>query len=151
MLELLLADGLVGAAFCDPPMFAAAGALSERDGEAGCGGATAAEWLASLLLLLSTSAPKIPFPGLELDLAARGGALWKGTFVAASDVTLYTGGLSQWVQPVISKDRATPNSPKYRCISISYEDRPGWRHRSGEVPFLPCGKICRSRLQKGRA
>jgi hypothetical protein len=29
-------------------------------------------------------------------------------FVAASDVTLYTGGLSQWVQPVISKDRATP-------------------------------------------
>jgi len=28
-----------------------------------------------LLVLLSTSAPKIPLPGLESDLAARGGAL----------------------------------------------------------------------------
>ena len=41
----------------------------------GCGGGAAVELLASLLVLLSTSAPKIPLPGLESDLAARGGAL----------------------------------------------------------------------------
>lgn len=71
MLESLLADGSAGPAFCDPPLFAAGGALSERDCEAGCGGDAAVE----LLVLLSTSAPKIPLPGLESDLAARGGAL----------------------------------------------------------------------------
>ena len=71
MLASLLADGSAGPAFCDPPLFAAGGALSERDCEAGCGGGAAVE----LLVLLSTSAPKIPLPGLESDLAARGGAL----------------------------------------------------------------------------
>ena len=60
--------------FCDPPLFAAGGALSERDCQAGCGGAVAAE-LVSLVVLLSTSAPKVPLPELESDLAARGGAL----------------------------------------------------------------------------
>jgi hypothetical protein len=68
LLESLLADGSAGPAFCDPPLFEAGGALSERDCEAGCGGGVAVE-------LLSTSAPKIPLPGLESDLAARGGAL----------------------------------------------------------------------------
>ena len=91
----LLAGGLVAAPFCDPPLFAAAGALSEAACQAGCGGAVAAELLASLAVLLSSSVPKISFPVLESDLAARGGALEKGAFVAASDVTLYTGGLSQ--------------------------------------------------------
>ena len=61
--------------FCDPLLFAAGGALSERDCQAGCGGAVAAELLVSLLVLLSTSAPKVPLAGLESDLAARGGAL----------------------------------------------------------------------------
>ena len=75
MLESLLADGSARPAFCDPPLFAAGGALSERDCEAGCGGGAAVELLVSLLVLLSTSAPKIPLPGLESDLAARGGAL----------------------------------------------------------------------------
>jgi hypothetical protein len=119
LLESLLADGSAGPAFCDPPLFAAGGALSERVCQAGCGSAVAAELLVSLVVLRSTSAPKIPLPGLESDLAARGGALGKGTFVATSDVTLYTGGLSQWVQPVISKDRAMPTSKKYCCISIT--------------------------------
>jgi len=91
----LLADGFAGAAFCDPPSFAAAGGVSERDRPTGCSGVVVAELLASPAELLSTSAPKISFPETESDLAARGGALWKGTFVAASDVTLYTGGLSQ--------------------------------------------------------
>jgi hypothetical protein len=72
LLESLLADGSAGPAFCDPPLFAAGGALSERDCEAGCGGGVAMELL---VVLLSTSAPKIPLPGLESDLAARGGAL----------------------------------------------------------------------------
>jgi hypothetical protein len=119
LLESLLVDGPGGAALCDPPLFAAGGALSERNCEAGCGGGVAVELLASLLVLLSTSAPKILLPGLESDLTARGGALWKGTFVAGSDVTLYTGGLSQWFQPMISKDRATPLSIKYCDISVS--------------------------------
>src|ERR1700733_9838398 len=70
LLESVLAGGAaVGAAFCDPPLFAAAGALSEGDCQAGAG------LLASLAVLLLTSAPKISFPGLESDLAARGGAL----------------------------------------------------------------------------
>jgi hypothetical protein len=119
LLESLLADGPGGAVFCDPPLFAAGGALSERDCEASCGGGVAVELPASLVVLLSTSAPKIPLPGLESDLAARGGALGKGTFVATSDLTLYTGGLSQWVQPAISKDRAMPTSKKYCCTSIT--------------------------------
>jgi hypothetical protein len=101
LLESLLADGFAGAAFCDPPLFAPSGGVSELDRPAGRGGAVVAE-------LLSTSVSKISFPEVESDLAARGGALWKGTFVAASVVTLCTGGLSQWVQPVISKDRAMP-------------------------------------------
>ena len=75
MLESVLADGPAGAVFCDPPLFAAGGALSERDCQAGCGGAVAAELLVSLVVLLSTSEPKVPLPGLESDLAARGGAL----------------------------------------------------------------------------
>jgi hypothetical protein len=75
LLESLLADGSAAPAFCDPPLLAAGGALSKRDCEAGCGGGVALELLASLLVLLSTSAPKIPLPGLESDLAARGGAL----------------------------------------------------------------------------
>ncbi|MDR3487293.1 MAG: hypothetical protein P4M05_20585 [Bradyrhizobium sp.] len=74
MPESLLAGGLADAAFCDPPLFAA-GALSEDDCQDGCGGAVAAELPASLAVLLSTSAPKISFPGLESGLAARGGAL----------------------------------------------------------------------------
>jgi hypothetical protein len=73
--ESLLADGSEGAAFCDPPLFAAGAALSERDCRAGCGGAVEAELLPSLVVLLSTKAPKMPLPGLESDLAARGGAL----------------------------------------------------------------------------
>jgi len=68
----LLADESAGAAFCGPALFAAGGALSERDCEAGCGDGVAAELL---VVLLSTSALKIPLPGLESDLAARGGAL----------------------------------------------------------------------------
>ncbi len=72
--ELLLADGAAGP-FCDPPLFAAAGALSEEDCEGGCAGAGATGLLASLAVLPSTSAPKISFPGLEPDLGARGGAL----------------------------------------------------------------------------
>jgi hypothetical protein len=75
LLESLLAGGAAAAPFCDPPLFAAAGALSEGDCRAGCGGAAAAGLLASLAVLLLTSAPKISFPGLESDLAARGGAL----------------------------------------------------------------------------
>jgi hypothetical protein len=75
LLESLLADGPGGAVFCDPPLLATGGALSERDCQAGCGGAEAAELLVSLVVLLSTSAPKVPLPGLESDLAARGGAL----------------------------------------------------------------------------
>jgi hypothetical protein len=74
LLESVLAGGAAAAPFCDPPLFAAAGALSEGDCLAGCGGG-GAELLASLTVLLSTSAPKISFPGLESDLAARGGAL----------------------------------------------------------------------------
>jgi hypothetical protein len=73
--ELLAVDGAEGAAFCDPPLFAATGVLSERDCPAGCGGAVAAELLGSLAVLLSTSAPKISFPGFESDLAGLGGAL----------------------------------------------------------------------------
>jgi hypothetical protein len=72
--ESLLAGGLAGAAFGDPPLPAAGGALLEGDCRAGCGG-VAAGLLASLELLLLTSAPKISFPGLESDLAGRGGAL----------------------------------------------------------------------------
>jgi len=75
LLESLLAGGPGGAVFCDPPLFAAGGALSERDCQAGCAGAVAAELLVSLVVLLSTSEPKVPLPGLESDLAARGGAL----------------------------------------------------------------------------
>jgi hypothetical protein len=74
LLESLLAGGGAAAPFCDPPLFAAAGALSEGDCEAGCDGAGVG-LLASLAVLLLTSAPKISFPGLESDLAARGGAL----------------------------------------------------------------------------
>lgn len=73
--ESLLAGGAAGNAFCDPLLFAAGGVLSEEDCQAGCGGAVAAGLLASLAVLLSTSAPKTPFPVLESDLAARGGAL----------------------------------------------------------------------------
>jgi hypothetical protein len=75
LLESLLADGSAGAVFCDPPLFAAGGALSERDCQVGCGGAVEAELLASLVVLLSTKAPKIPLLELESDLTARGGAL----------------------------------------------------------------------------
>jgi hypothetical protein len=74
LLESLLAGGGAAAPFCDPPLFAAAGALSEGDCEAGCDGAVAG-LPASLAALLLTRAPKISFPGLESDLAARGGAL----------------------------------------------------------------------------
>jgi hypothetical protein len=74
LVESLLAGG-AAAPFCDPPLFAAAGALSESDCQAGCGGAAAAELFASPAVLLSSSAPKISFPELESDLAARGGAL----------------------------------------------------------------------------
>jgi hypothetical protein len=75
LLELLSADGTAAVPFCDPPLFAAAAVLSEEDCLAGCGGAVAGALLASLAELLSTNAPKISFPGLESDLAARGGAL----------------------------------------------------------------------------
>ncbi len=75
MLESLLADGSAGAVFGDPPLFAAGGALSERYGQAGCGGAVEVELVASLVVLLSTKAPKIPLLELESDLTARGGAL----------------------------------------------------------------------------
>jgi hypothetical protein len=75
LLESLLADGPAGAVFCDPLLFAAGGALSERDCQAGCGGAVAAELPVSPVVLLSTSAPKVRLAGLESDLAARGGAL----------------------------------------------------------------------------
>jgi hypothetical protein len=74
LVESLLAGG-AAAPFCDPPLFAAAGALSEGDCRAGCGGAATAELFASPAVLLSSSAPKISFPELESDLAARGGAL----------------------------------------------------------------------------
>jgi hypothetical protein len=73
--EPLLVDGAAGAVFCDPPLVAAAGVLSEGDCQAGCGGGVAVGLLASLAVLLSTSAPKISFPAGESDLAARGGAL----------------------------------------------------------------------------
>jgi hypothetical protein len=72
--EPLLVDGAAGAVFCDPPLVAAAGASSEGDCQAG-GGGVAVGLLALLAALPSTSAPKISFPGVESDLAARGGAL----------------------------------------------------------------------------
>jgi hypothetical protein len=112
LLGSLLAGGSEGAAFCDPPSLAAAGTLLEGDCRAGCCCVVGGVLPGSLALLLSTSAPKISFPEAESDLADLGGVLRKGTFVAASDVTLYTGGLSQWIQRMISKDRAMPVSKK---------------------------------------
>lgn len=72
----LLADGFAGAAFCDPPSFAAAGGVSERDRPTGCSGVVVAELLASPAELLSTSAPKISFPETNRTsqpVAARSG------------------------------------------------------------------------------
>jgi hypothetical protein len=74
LLELLALEGSEGAAFCDPPLFAAAGALLEADCRAGCG-CVVAVVLPGSLVLLSTSAPKISFPWLESDLADLGGVL----------------------------------------------------------------------------
>jgi hypothetical protein len=63
LLELLALDGSEGAAFGDPPLFAAAGALLEGDCRAVCGGGVAVVVsLGSLAVLLSTSAPKMSFP-----------------------------------------------------------------------------------------
>jgi hypothetical protein len=62
LFELLALDGSEGAAFCDPPLFAAAGALLEGDCRAGCGCGVAVVSLGSLAVLLSTSAPKMSFP-----------------------------------------------------------------------------------------
>jgi hypothetical protein len=44
----------------------------------------------SAAALLSTSAPKLSFPCDGSDLTGLCGALWKDTFVGASDVTLTT-------------------------------------------------------------
>jgi hypothetical protein len=41
--------------------------------------------------LLSTSAPKMPFPGGWSDRADRCAAPWKATFATASELTLNTG------------------------------------------------------------
>jgi len=53
-------------------------------------------WLAVLpAVVLSTRPAKMSLPceGSAAGFACRGGALWKDTFVAASDVTLCTDGL----------------------------------------------------------
>ena len=63
----------------------------------GCCGAVEAALLASLAVLLSTSAPKMSFAGAWLDRADHCAAPWNDTFAAASKLTLNTGhGLSQW-------------------------------------------------------
>ena len=69
---LLAVDGFEGAAFCDPPLFAAAGVLLEGDCRVGCCCVVGVVLLGSLALLLPTSAPKMPFPWLESDLADLG-------------------------------------------------------------------------------
>jgi hypothetical protein len=46
-------------------------------------------------MLESTSVPKLSLPCEASGRAGFGAAVWKDMLVAASDVTLYTGGLSR--------------------------------------------------------
>jgi hypothetical protein len=75
LFELLGFDGSEGAAFCDPPLFDAAGALLEGDCQAGCCCVGAVVLPLSLAVLLSTSAPKMSFPWLGSDRADLDGVL----------------------------------------------------------------------------
>jgi len=78
---------------------AVAAASSERrcDADCCCAVEVARSLPVSAAALLSTSAPKRSFPDDGSDLTDLCGGPWKDTFVGASGVTLYTGGLSRWI------------------------------------------------------
>jgi hypothetical protein len=86
----LLAGWLADALFAGPELSAGGGVLSEWFG---AGGWCAVEFalLASAAVLLSTSAPKMSFPGGWSERAERCAAPWNDTFAAASELTLNTG------------------------------------------------------------
>jgi hypothetical protein len=95
LLGSLLAGSLAAALLAGLELAAAGGALL-LGGAGGCCCAGEAALLASEAVLLSTSAPKMSFPGGWSYRAGLCAAPWKDAFAAASDVTLNTGGLSQW-------------------------------------------------------
>jgi hypothetical protein len=84
----------------------------------GCVVVGARSFPASAGVLLSTIASKLS-PRAESepasDLAGLCGAPWKDTFDAASDVTLYTGGLYSWNW---TRDQQGPGHPVFYKISI---------------------------------
>jgi hypothetical protein len=99
LLGSLLAGWLPAALFAGPELSAAGGALLLLSLFGGAGGgccAIEAVLLASAAVLLSTSDAKMWFPGGWSYRAGLCVAPWKDAFTAASDVTLNTGGLSQW-------------------------------------------------------
>jgi hypothetical protein len=86
-----------------------------------CGGdcACAVEVALSLpaaAVLLSSSVPKLSVPDGWSYCAGLCSAPCKDTFAGTPDVTLYTGGLSQWNWTRISKDRAILRFKKYVSI-----------------------------------
>jgi hypothetical protein len=97
--ELFRAAWSEDAASRERVLSAVAAASSERrcDADCCCAVEVARSLPVSAAALLSTSAPKRSFPDDGSDLTDLCGGPWKDTFVGASGVTLYTGGLSRWI------------------------------------------------------
>jgi hypothetical protein len=96
--ESLLAVRSAAAALREPVLSGDAAALSDGRGAAadgGCGVGVAASLPVSAGMLESTSVPKLSLLCEASGRADLGAAVWKDMLVAASDVTLYTGGLSR--------------------------------------------------------
>jgi hypothetical protein len=95
--ESLLAVRSAAAALREPALSGAAAALSDGRGAAdgGCAVGAAESLPVSAGMLESTSVPKLSLLCEASGRAGFGAAVWKDMLVAASDVTLYTGGLSR--------------------------------------------------------
>jgi hypothetical protein len=114
LFELFLADWSAAELSRGGLLSAAVDVSLDRRGAADCSCAMAAARslaAAAAAALLSTSAAKLSFPADRsgVDRAGLGGAPWKDTFAAASDVTLTTGGLSRWNW---TWDQQGPGHPK---------------------------------------
>jgi len=95
--EALLALRSADAALREVVLSGDAAALSGGRGAAdgGCGVGVAGSLPVSAGMLESTSVPKLSLLCEASGRAGFGAAVWKDMLVAASDVTLYTGGLSR--------------------------------------------------------
>jgi trimeric autotransporter adhesin len=119
--ELFPAAWPAGAGSRDRLPSAATDASSARrcDADCCCAVAFARSLPASASPLLSISAWKSLFPCDGSGFADFGGAAWKVTLAAASDVTLNTGGLWLELHLTISKDRAITLLKKLPDVSIA--------------------------------